>query len=226
MQDFEFGLPVNSSKGIKSVMLFPAATAVFRGERAGNPSAATQLPKAGLLLCCLLFSVGRLAAAEPTSEQIEFFETRIRPLLSEHCFKCHSSTSEKLKGGLLLDSHEGLLKGGDAGPVITPEAPERSKIIEAINYENPDLQMPPKGKLKQTQIKDLTKWVMDGAVWGKESPNSKTPGSVAAFDLENRRREHWAWHPIRQVAVPNPKTNRGRPLFRIVLFSRAWNKTN
>src|SRR5881227_1605839 len=115
MQDFEFGLPVNPSKGIRSVMLFPAATAVFRGERARNPTAATLVPKASCWFCCLLFWISNIAAAEPTSEQVEFFETKIRPLLSEHCFKCHSSTSEKLKGGLLLDSHEGLMKGGQAG---------------------------------------------------------------------------------------------------------------
>src|SRR5713101_972255 len=66
------------------------------------------------------------SATEPTPEQLEFFEKKIRPIFVERCYKCHSSQSEKLKGGLLLDSQEGIMKGGEDGPVITPGAPEKS----------------------------------------------------------------------------------------------------
>src|SRR5438093_462914 len=81
-------------------------------------------------------------AAEPTPDQVEFFEKRIRPLLLDACYKCHSTTSEKLKGGLMLDSREALLKGGDTGPAIVPGNLEKSLLIEAIHWTNTDLQMP------------------------------------------------------------------------------------
>src|SRR5262245_51416024 len=90
---------------------------------------------------------GLIPAAEPTSGDLEFFEKKVRPLLAERCYKCHSTRSEKLKGGLFLDSREGVLKGGEDGPVVLPGSPEKSKLIEAIHYQNPELQMPPKGKL-------------------------------------------------------------------------------
>src|SRR2546428_10780496 len=92
----------------------------------------------------LLRSNNFVLATEPTPEQLDFFEKKVRPIFAERCFKCHSARSEKLKGGLLLDSREGAMKGGEDGPVITPGAPEKSKLIEAISYRNPDLQMPPK----------------------------------------------------------------------------------
>src|SRR5215475_10349347 len=90
-------------------------------------------------------------AAPFTSEQLEFFEKQVRPVLAEKCYKCHSAQSEKLKGGLRLDSREGLLKGGDGGPIINLTAPEQSRLVEAIHYQNPDLQMPPKGRLPERE---------------------------------------------------------------------------
>src|SRR5579872_564979 len=97
-----------------------------------------------------------IRASEPTSEQLEFFEKQVRPLLSERCYKCHSTRSEKLKGGLYLDSREGVMKGGEDGQILTPGDPGKSRLIEAINYGNPDLQMPPKSKLAGEQIAVLT----------------------------------------------------------------------
>src|SRR2546425_7633818 len=85
-------------------------------------------------------------AAAPTAEQIEFFENKIRPLFVEHCYGCHSEQAEKLKGGLRLDRPEAVLKGGDSGPVIVPGDPEASRLIKAVRYTDPDLQMPPKNK--------------------------------------------------------------------------------
>ena len=143
-------------------------------------------------------------AAESTSEQVEFFEKQVRPILVERCYKCHSTQSEKLKGGLLLDSREGVLKGGEDGPVISLEFPEKSKLIEAINYQNPDLQMPPKGKLPDQQISALTEWIKMGAPWPLEA--GKSTSTTATFDLEKRRREHWAWQPIKPQPLPSVKT--------------------
>jgi len=157
------------------------------------------------LLCLSFITLAR--AAEPTPEQLEFFEKSVRPVLVERCYQCHSSKSEKLKGGLLLDSSAGVIKGGEDGPVITPGSPEKSKLIEAINYANPDLKMPPRksgGKLSNEQIAALTEWVRIGAPWPKEQPG-KAPALTTTFDLEKRRREHWAWQPIKSQTLPAVK---------------------
>ena len=117
-----------------------------------------------LLALCL-----RAAGAEFTPEGIEFFEKRIRPVLVERCYKCHSADSEKLKGRLRLDSRETLLQGGESGkPAVTPGDPAKSRLLEAVRYENPDLQMPPKAKLSAEQIADLARWVKLGAPWPQE----------------------------------------------------------
>src|SRR5438128_2670420 len=77
-------------------------------------------------------------------EQIEFFESKIRPVLVERCYECHSANARKLKGGLLLDTRAGLLKGGDTGPAIVPGDPKRSLLIKSIRSTDEDLKMPPK----------------------------------------------------------------------------------
>ena len=149
----------------------------------------------------LLFTALAVPAAESTSEQTEFFEKKVRPILAERCYKCHSTRSEKLKGGLLLDSSESVLKGGEDGPVVTLDAPEKSKLIEAIQYQNPELQMPPKGKLPTEEIATLVEWVKMGGPWPGKQSNAPA-ATIAGFDLEKRRREHWAWQPIKPQRLP------------------------
>src|SRR5438874_4213941 len=103
----------------------------------------------GLLVLLL---VGRAAAAEP--QALEFFEKKIRPVLVEHCYSCHSADAKKLRGGLLLDSKDAVLKGGDTGPALVPHKPKDSLIIKALRYDDPELRMPPKGKLSAAVIAD------------------------------------------------------------------------
>ncbi|MBI3413749.1 MAG: PSD1 domain-containing protein [Verrucomicrobia bacterium] len=154
----------------------------------------------------LVAAVGRAMlsarAAEPTAEEIAFFERKIRPVLIERCFKCHSAEAEKLKGELFLDSREALLKGGESGPAIVPGEPEKSRLIEAIRYGNVDLQMPPKGRLSDDQIAALTEWVKLGAPWPREV-TKKSSGKKDNFDIAKRRQEHWAWRPIQASAPPS-----------------------
>src|SRR2546422_5627941 len=90
--------------------------------------------------------------AEPSPEQTEFFEKKIRPLFADNCYDCHSATSKTIKGGLLLDSSVNVLKGGDSGPVIVPGQPEKSLLIKAVRYVDEDLQMPPKHRLAPEQV--------------------------------------------------------------------------
>jgi hypothetical protein len=140
-----------------------------------------------------------VSGAELTPAQSQFFESRIRPVLSDNCYKCHSVQSEKLKGGLLLDSREGLLKGGDTGPAIVPGNPESSLLIKAVRYTDPDLQMPPKGKqLPESAVSDLVTWIKMGA----PDPRSAT---LAQKTWSDSGKTHWAWQPLTKPAVPDVK---------------------
>src|SRR6266704_1636224 len=97
-------------------------------------------------LAAFFIATSMIGAAEAAKEQIEFFESKVRPIFAEHCYTCHSEKAEKLKGGLRLDSTEAILKGGDSGPAVIAGDPDASLLIKAIRYTDPDLQMPPKNK--------------------------------------------------------------------------------
>lgn len=145
-----------------------------------------------------------LHAAEFPAEQLEFFEKKIRPLLAENCLECHSTAAGKAKGELFLDHRDGFIKGGDAGTVVTLGQPEKSLFIKAVEYTDPELQMPPKRKLKAEQVADLKKWVQLGLPWPVEAAPQKT-GKVEAFDLNKRKQSHWAWQPLKVVEPPKVK---------------------
>src|SRR5882672_9083830 len=154
-----------------------------------------------ILLALLLITSMALADSPP--DGTEFFEKKIRPLLVENCYKCHSATSEKLKGGFRLDSMQLALKGGESGKLaIVPGEPEKSLLIEAVRYNNTDLQMPPKKKLSQSQIDDLTAWVKMGAPWPADKPVEMVKKPV--FDIKERAR-HWAFQPLMNAAPPQVK---------------------
>ena len=134
------------------------------------------------------------------SDPVEFFEKKIRPILVEHCQKCHGGDLNKEpKGSLRVDSHEALLKGGDSGPAIVPGEPAKSRLLEAVKYSNVDLQMPPKGKLPDATIRDLETWVKAGAVWPSDVKKHEVK---VAFDLAKRKAEHWSWTPLRDPVPP------------------------
>ena len=132
--------------------------------------------------------------------QAEFFEARIRPILEEHCFRCHGP--RKQESGLRLDSRERLLRGNDAGPVVTPSRPDESPLVEAIGYRGP-IKMPPKSKLSPQAIADLTTWVRMGLPW-PESSGIKPKASVRDGASASATR-HWAFQPIRDPAPPPVK---------------------
>ena len=154
-----------------------------------------------LVRTAALVLAGTLAAqAAEHAAGVEFFEKKIRPVLVETCYKCHS-TGEKVKGGLLLDTREAMLKGGDSGPSIVPGDPEKSLLIKAIRYADENLQMPPKGKkLAAEQIADLEAWIKMGA------PDPRTNGGkVATGAITEEARKHWAYQPVRPPALPKTK---------------------
>ena len=153
--------------------------------------------------------------ATPNAEQLEFFENKVRPLLADKCYRCHSAKAEekgKLKAGLFLDSRAGLLKGGDSGSALTPGDPSKSFLVEAVNYRNEDMEMPPKGKLKDEQIKILTDWVKMGAPWPRAESTSEIAQAQPkeAYDWDRFRREHWSFKPVAKSELP-PVENRSWP---------------
>lgn len=134
-----------------------------------------------------------------SSQEGDFFEQRIRPLLAQNCHKCH--TGEKKKGNLLLDSRPGLIKGGDSGPAIVPGQPDKSLLIKAVRYTDDVLRMPPRSKLTAEQIADLARWVERGAVWPDAVGQKAAGNPEKGFDLQERAK-HWSFQPIRRPGIP------------------------
>ena len=145
-----------------------------------------------------VFFSGHAVAAEDDA-RAAFFETRVRPVLAEHCYPCHGV--EKQRGGLRVDHGDLLLKGGDNGAALAPGMPDASRLLAAISYANVDLQMPPDGRLPESAIADLRAWIAEGAYWPAE-PVPSAKAVEPAFDLAGRRARHWAWQPIQPTAPP------------------------
>ena len=151
----------------------------------------------------LLFFVvtSEATAAQPTAQQGEFFEKQIRPILAERCYECHSA-EKKQKGGLSLDTREAVLKGGDTGPSLIAGDAEKSLLIEAVRYKNHDLQMPPKKRLADSEVKALEDWVKMGAPDPREAAPVAKRGRV--IDIAEGRK-FWSFTPLARVAVPGQK---------------------
>ncbi len=114
-----------------------------------------------------------LLVASVKGDDLAFFESRIRPILSKHCHECHSAEAGKSKGGLSLDTREGIRSGGDSGPAVVPGAPSRSLLLKAIRHEDADLSMPPKApKLPEAVIADFTRWIREGAADPRDAASS------------------------------------------------------
>ena len=125
------------------------------------------------------------------ADQLNFFEKNIRPVLVEHCHKCHSAESDKVKGGFTLDTKQGLELGGESGhPGVTPGRPDQSTLYEAVTWANPDMQMPPKNKLPADVIADIKKWIEMGAPDPRVQEVPNATGGRRVIDMDEGRR-HW-----------------------------------
>jgi hypothetical protein len=132
-------------------------------------------------------------------EKLEFFESKVRPILVQRCYECHSG--QESNGGLRLDYREGLLKGGDSGPALQADEPQGSLLLRAIRYQNADLQMPPSGKLDASEIEVLETWVAQGAFDPRAdlpSGSSDKPQGMSIPDGRN----FWSMMPLKPVEVP------------------------
>ncbi len=146
----------------------------------------------GLLLVFPMFAVGQNVPADEEA-RLEFFEKKVRPLLVDNCFNCHSANTNS-QSGLRVDDRNGLVVGGRRGPAVVPGAPEKSLLIQAVRKVHPEVKMPPKKELSEEQIADLTKWIKDGAAW----PKPRVPAFVNRPNPEyaKLRKEHWAFQPL------------------------------
>ncbi|WP_461784399.1 PSD1 and planctomycete cytochrome C domain-containing protein [Prosthecobacter sp.] len=138
--------------------------------------------------------------AASAAEGDAFFRERVEPLLKQRCFECHSHAG-KIKGGLVLDSRSGWQAGGDSGAALVPGSLEKSHLIEAVRYANPDMEMPPKAKLPESEIAVLEEWVKRGAPDPRETVAVAKAVKKTGVDLEEGRK-HWSYQPVRDTAPP------------------------
>jgi mono/diheme cytochrome c family protein len=151
-----------------------------------------------LVVLALASKAVAVSVSGPNTDGSDLFETKIRPLLADHCYQCHSATATPLKGELRLDQPDLLLKGGKSGPVIVAGDPDSSLLIKAVRYTDADLKMPPKGKrLSPDQVAQLEHWVRMGAPVPASSPDLKI-----ATATERARTNHWAFRPVHKPTPP------------------------
>jgi len=161
------------------------------------------------LISAIISGPGSILVAQEKSgrlsqEQTEFFEKKIRPLLAEHCYKCHATDSEKIKGGLLLDSREASLRGGDSGHAVVPGNLNESLLYVAVTYKDSDLEMPPKYPLSSSEVADIEAWIKMGAPdprTEKRAPGKKIQNYVSTIDPEDGR-DFWAYKKPTKHALP------------------------
>ena len=147
--------------------------------------------------CCLAISAVETPATafadtEETAAGLQLFESKIRPVLVQHCYKCHSAAAGKSKGGLLLDSRQGLLTGGDSGPAILPGNADDSLLVTALAYDS--FEMPPTGQLPQAVVEDFRSWINMGAPDPRTAAAPAPPGHTVDIAAG---RKFWSFQPRR-----------------------------
>ncbi|MDQ3333356.1 MAG: DUF1549 domain-containing protein, partial [Planctomycetota bacterium] len=156
-------------------------------------------PRLRCLIAVVASSLSILAAdvrANDPAGDVAFFESRIRPILVEHCYECHAGDDSEIKGGFRLDSHESLRRGGDSGTAIEPGKADGSLLLQAVRYEG--LEMPPDGKLPDRLIADLAAWIDAGAVDPRTNPTEGSPLAAPSGTAD-----HWSFQPLTRPAVPS-----------------------
>jgi len=137
----------------------------------------------------------RLASA---TDQEDFFESRVRPLLIRKCYECHR---RKAEGGLRLDSRKQILIGGTSGPAVIPGKPEQSLLWQVIAQQHSDITMPPSETLKKGEVKVFEKWIAEGAAWPEAIRSSKT--GIDEHGITDEERRFWSFQPLSETAIAN-----------------------
>ena len=147
--------------------------------------------------------------AEPSAQQLAFFESHVRPVFVNRCYECHGDGSDE--SGLNLESLAALLRGGKRGPAIVPGDPKKSLLILAVNHAD-QLHMPPKTKIPTREIAALTRWVQMGAPWPNAAPVAATKAADAeGAVITDEQRAFWAFQPPITSTLPSIKAT-GWPL--------------
>jgi len=194
------------------------------GNRSNNSLDISRSVLLTVLVSLPVLEAGAQSVAQPSAVDINFFESRIRPILIEHCYGCHSAEADRIRGGLLLDTREGWHVGGISGPAIVPGDPDASLLIESIRWADEDFQMPPRRKLPDADIRLLEEWVRRGA------PDPRVPSLIGEDDAnalaipgggvpKEAGRDHWAFQPITDPEVPQVDDTRwaGSDIDRFIL---------
>ncbi|MFI4877079.1 MAG: PSD1 and planctomycete cytochrome C domain-containing protein [Blastopirellula sp. JB062] len=138
-------------------------------------------------------------AKKPSADELKFFETKIRPLLENHCVDCHGEDTQE--SALRLDTYEGMVRGGTSGPAVSPGNLDESLLLTAISYKHELLQMPPDGKLAEDEIRLLQQWVKQGAPHPQQGETGSIMPRSGAIDLAEAR-QYWAFQPIQRPPLP------------------------
>ena len=171
-----------------------------------------QLPLS-MLLSLLFCSVTIAADPIPSSDQIDFFENKIRPLLVEHCYECHGKETQEAQ--LRLDTFAGIIKGGKSGLAIKPGYPQESLLISAVKHNISDLEMPPEKKLSKQEIADLTQWVKE-----KLPHPDLASAETKALKKTKANSDFWSFQKIVKPKIPEVK-DRSWPLLELDYFVLA-----
>ena len=162
-----------------------------------SPAAVLTLAGALLITCASVSSFAADAKLDPA--HVEFFEKKIRPVLVEKCYTCHSA-GFKIKGGLSIDSKPGMLKGGETGPAVIPGDPDKSLMMKAVRYKDDELKMPPKDPLSPEVIANLEAWIKMGAPDPREEPSS-APVAIKTINFDEAKL-FWSFQKPKAYAQP------------------------
>ncbi|MEZ6127405.1 MAG: DUF1553 domain-containing protein [Planctomycetaceae bacterium] len=153
-----------------------------------------------IIAACTMATIATAAderSAPDDAAKREFFETRIRPVLIQHCYQCHSADAKTIRGGLLLDSRDGVIQGGESGAAVIPGNPDDSLLLSSLKHES--FEMPPDRRLPDSVVADFEKWILDGAVDPRQGGTTIQRHTI---DLEEGRR-FWCFQPVLAPDVPD-----------------------
>ncbi|MCA9158489.1 MAG: DUF1549 domain-containing protein, partial [Planctomycetales bacterium] len=146
-------------------------------------------------LCSWLLGAALVAGDDQIDAGHVRFESKVRPVLVEHCIECHGAN--KQEGGLRLDSAESLQVGGDSGPALIAGEPSKSLLLEALKYES--FEMPPSGPLTERTVEQFETWIAEGALWPEDSPLLR----AATESISPEDRQWWAFQPLVRPDLPS-----------------------
>ena len=166
-------------------------------------------------LPCLLASLIAVfqvsAATDFSDEQIAFFKEEVKPILQSNCFKCHGGLDKngkvKIRSGLQLISRRGIVNGGSLGPAYDPEHPNESLLLQMLSYEDDEHQMPPSGKLPDSELRTLTRWVTMGLPWTPEDADrlvevEEDEGHHLRTKINDFTKSYWSYKPLKRPSIP------------------------